>query len=65
VHISGIHLPVTCECSFISKKTILGRDLIGLQLLLCPLTRQDKILKNHSHAFPGVTIHGKSEMYDV
>lgn len=45
VHISGMHLPMTFECSFSSETNILEKGLIGLQLFLCPLTKSYTILK--------------------
>jgi hypothetical protein len=65
VHISGIHLPLICECSFISKKNILEKGLISLQFVAVPTDKIVHDFENHSHAVPGVMICGRGETYDV
>jgi hypothetical protein len=45
VHISGIQVLVICEYSFISKKKVLKKAFISLQLLLCSFTKLCTVLK--------------------
>jgi hypothetical protein len=65
MQISGIHLPVTCKCSFISKKNILEKGFISPQLLSCPMTMFYHDFENHSHAVPVIIIFGMGKTYDI
>jgi hypothetical protein len=63
VHISGIYLPIICECSF-CKKNILEKDR-SVCNRCCAHWQNCTRFWQYSHAVPGLTICGRGETYNV